>query len=147
MSQAEVLNPDKTPARGIEVVFEPGQEKGLTAANGIVRVTVDTLQNGQPLEIKVGLCIDFHLDATVENTISGLLDTSGQFKQTFDTVVLKLVCWTEGKDQCSEYIKWKTSNSYDDGAPTNKQKQQLHPHRWGESQDYVIRPCVIAVLL
>lgn len=102
------------------MVFDPGQKKGMTVANGIVRGTVDTLQNGQPLEITVGLCIAFHLDATVANTYSGLPDTSRQFKQTlFDTVALKLVCWTEGKDQCSRYIKWKTSNSYDDGVPTD----------------------------
>lgn len=72
MSQAEVLNPDKTPAHGIYVVFEPGKKIGRTLANGIARVTVDTVQNSQPLVITVSLFIDFHLDVTVRNKYSGL---------------------------------------------------------------------------
>eukprot|EP00066_Takifugu_rubripes_P028718 XP_011617984.1 PREDICTED: complement C3-like isoform X1 [Takifugu rubripes] len=48
---AEVLNPDKTPASGIDVVFDPGQVKGRTVANGVVRVTIDTMQNVQQLVI------------------------------------------------------------------------------------------------
>lgn len=65
MSQAEVLNPDKTPAQGIDVVFDPGQVKGRTVANGVVKVTIDTVQNGQWLEITVSLVIDFHLDVSL----------------------------------------------------------------------------------
>lgn len=68
--QAEVLNPDKTPAHGIDVVFDPGQKKGRTAANGIVRVTVNTFQNSQPLVITVSLFTDFHSDVT-ETCIGG----------------------------------------------------------------------------
>lgn len=56
---------------GIDVVFDPGQKQGRTAANGIVRVTVDTLQNSQPLVITVSLFIDIHLDVTVWNKFSG----------------------------------------------------------------------------
>lgn len=70
MSQAEVLNPDKTPASGIDVVFDPGQVKGRTVANGVVRVTIDTMQNGQQLVITVSLTVDFHLNAIIKYKIT-----------------------------------------------------------------------------
>lgn len=70
MSQAEVLNPDKTPASGIDVVFDPGQVKGRTVANGIVRVTIDTMQNGQQLVITVSLTVDFHVNVIITYKIT-----------------------------------------------------------------------------
>ncbi|XP_045902912.1 complement C3-like [Micropterus dolomieu] len=38
----EVVNPDDTPAKGVAVVVNPGQVRGLTAANGMARVTINT---------------------------------------------------------------------------------------------------------
>nr|XP_046263075.1 complement C3-like [Scatophagus argus] len=38
----EVLNPDDTPAQGVEVVIDPGQVRSRTAANGVARVTINT---------------------------------------------------------------------------------------------------------
>ncbi|XP_073327906.1 complement C3-like [Pagrus major] len=38
----EVVNPDETPAQGVAVVVDPGQVRGVTAANGMTRVTVNT---------------------------------------------------------------------------------------------------------
>nr|XP_046262967.1 complement C3-like isoform X2 [Scatophagus argus] len=37
----EVLNPDDTPAQGVEVVINPGQVRSRTAANGVARVTIN----------------------------------------------------------------------------------------------------------
>lgn len=93
MSQAEVLNPDKTPASGIDVVFDPGQVKGRTVANGIVRVTIDTMQNGQPLVITVSLTVDFHVNVilTYRYKITTDLMTVLE-KNRYDIMALKLVC-------------------------------------------------------
>lgn len=44
------------------MVFDPGQVKGRTAANGVVRVTIDTTANGLPLVIKVNLHFDLLLN-------------------------------------------------------------------------------------
>ncbi|XP_073327868.1 complement C3-like isoform X2 [Pagrus major] len=38
----EVVNPDETPAQGVAVVVDPGQVRGVTAANGMMRVTINT---------------------------------------------------------------------------------------------------------
>ncbi|XP_068606604.1 complement C3 [Brachionichthys hirsutus] len=38
----EVLNPDDTPARGVAVLIDPGQVNGLTAENGMAKLTVNT---------------------------------------------------------------------------------------------------------
>ncbi|XP_034434990.1 complement C3-like [Hippoglossus hippoglossus] len=39
----EVTNPDETPAQGVAVVVNPGEVQGLTAANGYVKLTVNTV--------------------------------------------------------------------------------------------------------
>nr|BAA88901.1 complement component C3 [Paralichthys olivaceus] len=39
----EVTNPDETPAQGVAVVVDPGAVKGLTAANGFAKLTVNTM--------------------------------------------------------------------------------------------------------
>ncbi|XP_045904440.1 complement C3-like [Micropterus dolomieu] len=38
----EVVNPDESPAQGVEVVVNPGQVQGSTAANGMARLTINT---------------------------------------------------------------------------------------------------------
>ncbi|XP_045902911.1 complement C3-like [Micropterus dolomieu] len=38
----EVVNPDESPAQGVEVVVNPGQVRGSTAANGMARLTINT---------------------------------------------------------------------------------------------------------
>ncbi|XP_070768765.1 complement C3-like [Enoplosus armatus] len=47
----EVVNPDDTPAQGVIVVVNPGQAQGLTAANGMARLTVNTKGNTKELTI------------------------------------------------------------------------------------------------
>uniref|UniRef100_A0A3Q1IWP6 Uncharacterized protein n=1 Tax=Anabas testudineus TaxID=64144 RepID=A0A3Q1IWP6_ANATE len=47
----EVLNPDETPAQGVPVVVEPGAVQGITAANGIARLTVNTQEGNRQLTI------------------------------------------------------------------------------------------------
>uniref|UniRef100_A0A3Q1CPP2 Anaphylatoxin-like domain-containing protein n=1 Tax=Amphiprion ocellaris TaxID=80972 RepID=A0A3Q1CPP2_AMPOC len=48
-----VMNPDDTPARGVLVVVEPGEVEGITGANGMARLTVNTVENSQALVITV----------------------------------------------------------------------------------------------
>ncbi|XP_074487252.1 complement C3-like [Sebastes fasciatus] len=43
----EVVNPDGTPAQGVTVVIDPGQMQGFTAANGMARLTINTVA-GEP---------------------------------------------------------------------------------------------------
>uniref|UniRef100_A0A3Q1IJ17 Complement component c3a, duplicate 5 n=1 Tax=Anabas testudineus TaxID=64144 RepID=A0A3Q1IJ17_ANATE len=47
----EVLNPDETPAQGVPVVVEPGAVQGITAANGMARLTVNTVAKDPTLSI------------------------------------------------------------------------------------------------
>ncbi|XP_029008693.1 complement C3-like [Betta splendens] len=47
----EVMNPDKTPAQGVPVVVDPGNVKGFTAANGIAKLTINTVPGSQTLSI------------------------------------------------------------------------------------------------
>ncbi|KAG7223749.1 hypothetical protein INR49_026431 [Caranx melampygus] len=47
----EVLNPDETPAEGVPVVVEPGDVPGLTAANGMAKVTVNTMNGAASLTV------------------------------------------------------------------------------------------------
>ncbi|RXN25902.1 complement C3-like protein [Labeo rohita] len=46
-----VTNPDQTPAENVEVEVNPGLVKGQTRANGIAKVTVNTLGGSNTLEI------------------------------------------------------------------------------------------------
>ncbi|XP_062283410.1 complement C3-like isoform X1 [Scomber scombrus] len=47
----EVLNPDGSPADGVMVVVEPGEVRGTTAANGIAKLTINTVAGNQDLRI------------------------------------------------------------------------------------------------
>ncbi|KAM9856754.1 complement C3-like [Aulostomus maculatus] len=47
----EVLNPDETPAQGVEVVVEPGHVRGLTAVNGLAKLTINTVAQEASLTI------------------------------------------------------------------------------------------------
>ncbi|XP_044045871.1 complement C3-like isoform X1 [Siniperca chuatsi] len=47
----EVVNPDGTPAQGVEVVVDPGEVRGLTAANGMARLSINTEENPKPLTV------------------------------------------------------------------------------------------------
>uniref|UniRef100_A0A3P8R0D2 Complement component c3a, duplicate 5 n=1 Tax=Astatotilapia calliptera TaxID=8154 RepID=A0A3P8R0D2_ASTCA len=47
----EVLNPDETPAENVPVVINPGAVRGLTAANGMARLTINTEGNAAELRI------------------------------------------------------------------------------------------------
>nr|XP_046263063.1 complement C3-like isoform X2 [Scatophagus argus] len=47
----EVLNPDDTPAQGVEVVINPGRVQSRTAANGVARVTINTAARTDTLTI------------------------------------------------------------------------------------------------
>ncbi|XP_068581219.1 complement C3-like [Cebidichthys violaceus] len=47
----EVVNPDGSPARGLSVVVDPGQIQGVTAANGIAKLTINTLARNPSFRI------------------------------------------------------------------------------------------------
>uniref|UniRef100_A0A669F801 Anaphylatoxin-like domain-containing protein n=1 Tax=Oreochromis niloticus TaxID=8128 RepID=A0A669F801_ORENI len=47
----EVLNPDGSPAQGVAVMIDPGDVQGFTAANGMARLTINTVNNPQPMKI------------------------------------------------------------------------------------------------
>lgn len=51
--QIEVLNPDGSPAQGVAVMIDPGDVQGFTAANGMARLTINTVNNPQPMKIIV----------------------------------------------------------------------------------------------
>ncbi|XP_075320392.1 complement C3-like [Odontesthes bonariensis] len=47
----EVLNPNDTPAQGVAVVIDVGQVQGVTAANGMARLSINAMQDQQSLKI------------------------------------------------------------------------------------------------
>lgn len=47
------MNPDTSPADNIAVVVNPGQVMGFTAANGMARLTINTVANINQLAITV----------------------------------------------------------------------------------------------
>ncbi|XP_036969786.1 complement C3-like isoform X2 [Acanthopagrus latus] len=47
----EVMNPDETPAQGVAVVVDPGQVAGVTEANGMARITINTVETSGELQI------------------------------------------------------------------------------------------------
>ncbi|XP_029287432.1 complement C3a.1 [Cottoperca gobio] len=47
----EVVNPDGSPAQGVAVVVNPGQVQGFTAANGMARLTINTVARAPSLPI------------------------------------------------------------------------------------------------
>uniref|UniRef100_A0A669CX12 Complement component c3a, duplicate 5 n=1 Tax=Oreochromis niloticus TaxID=8128 RepID=A0A669CX12_ORENI len=87
----EVLNPDETPAQNIPVVINPGEVRGLTAANGMARLTINTRGNEAELritvsvdsaELKIGdnLKINLNLNQqqNLNNDITYLIQSRGQ---------------------------------------------------------------------
>ncbi|PWA14974.1 hypothetical protein CCH79_00014289 [Gambusia affinis] len=49
----EVLNPDGTSAQGVPVAIDEAEVEGVTSANGMARLSVNTLENAGPLKITV----------------------------------------------------------------------------------------------
>uniref|UniRef100_UPI0037E923C7 complement C3-like n=1 Tax=Semicossyphus pulcher TaxID=241346 RepID=UPI0037E923C7 len=49
----ELLNPDDTPAKHVAMVLDPGNVQGITAANGIARLSINTLPIAEALTITV----------------------------------------------------------------------------------------------
>lgn len=49
------MNPDETPAQGVAVVVDPGLVKGVTEANGMARITINTVETSGQLQITVCL--------------------------------------------------------------------------------------------
>ncbi|KAM9363158.1 complement C3-like [Symphorus nematophorus] len=47
----EVVNPDDTPAHGVAVVVDPGQQMGVTEANGLASVSINTEPNTNGMTI------------------------------------------------------------------------------------------------
>ncbi|XP_068584992.1 complement C3-like [Cebidichthys violaceus] len=47
----EVVNPDGSPAQGLRVVVDPGEVQGSTAANGIAKLTINTVARDPSLKI------------------------------------------------------------------------------------------------
>lgn len=64
------MNPDETPAHGVDVVVDPGQVSGRTAANGMARLTINTVEGRQPLTISVSLFINFHSNLCITAAFS-----------------------------------------------------------------------------
>lgn len=52
-SQIEVVNPDGTPAQGVVVVMNVDNVQGITAANGMARLSINTVNDPAPLKITV----------------------------------------------------------------------------------------------
>lgn len=49
------MNPDGTPAPGVVVVMDTDEVQGVTAANGMARLSLNTVKNPQPLTITVSV--------------------------------------------------------------------------------------------
>ncbi|XP_040891542.1 complement C3-like [Toxotes jaculatrix] len=47
----EVMNPDESPAQGVPVVVEPGPVEGFTAANGMAKLTINTVARDPRLTV------------------------------------------------------------------------------------------------
>lgn len=47
------MNPDSSPAGGVGVVVEPGPVEGITAANGMAKLTVNTVATVNKLSLSV----------------------------------------------------------------------------------------------
>lgn len=47
------MNPDGTPAQGVVVVMDADEVQGITAANGVARLSINTVKNPEPLTITV----------------------------------------------------------------------------------------------
>ncbi|XP_040001306.1 complement C3-like isoform X2 [Xiphias gladius] len=47
----EVLKPDGSPAQGVVVVMDADRVEGITAANGLARLSINTVKNPKPLTI------------------------------------------------------------------------------------------------
>lgn len=55
------MNPDSSPVHGVVVEVDPGQVQGRTAANGMARLSINTVENPQPLTVTVSVenCVNF----------------------------------------------------------------------------------------
>uniref|UniRef100_A0A3Q3GNA7 Complement C3-like n=2 Tax=Kryptolebias marmoratus TaxID=37003 RepID=A0A3Q3GNA7_KRYMA len=49
----EVLNPDGSPAANVPVVIDAGQVEGITSANGVAKLSINTDENPRPLTLTV----------------------------------------------------------------------------------------------
>ncbi len=49
------MNPDGTPAQGVVVVVNPGEVRGLTLANGMARLSINTQQSTTPMTVTVSV--------------------------------------------------------------------------------------------
>ncbi|XP_023276375.1 complement C3-like [Seriola lalandi dorsalis] len=49
----EVVKPDGSPAQGVAVVMDANEMQGLTAVNGMARLSINTVQNPEPMTITV----------------------------------------------------------------------------------------------
>uniref|UniRef100_A0A672IG44 Complement C3-like n=1 Tax=Salarias fasciatus TaxID=181472 RepID=A0A672IG44_SALFA len=72
----EVLNPDETPATGVQVVVFPGAVQGVTGRNGVARLNVNTQGNIQTLDISHS-----HTPPTLPDTSISVRNTCNDIKQ------------------------------------------------------------------
>ncbi|XP_037546421.1 complement C3-like [Nematolebias whitei] len=90
----EVLNPDNSPANGVNVVVEPGQVMGITNANGMMRLSVNTVANSGNLNITAKTNhpkIDFHRQASASMEVYPYRSRSNSFLQlSVDTAKVDL---------------------------------------------------------
>lgn len=63
--QVEVLNPDGTPAQGINVEVEPDEIFVVTKANGLARLSINTEVKIEPLTITVSECLYYSINGSL----------------------------------------------------------------------------------
>lgn len=61
--QIEVVNPDGSPATGVLVKINPGEVQGITSANGMARLSINTEGNPKPMTVTVSVksCLKLYL--------------------------------------------------------------------------------------
>lgn len=49
------MNPDGSPAQGVAVLVDPGDVQGVTAENGMARLSINTENNPTPMTVTVSV--------------------------------------------------------------------------------------------
>jgi len=63
------VKPSGSPAQGVVVVMDGDEMQGLTAANGMARLSINTVKNPEPITITVSV-VFYYLDLNVIKWIS-----------------------------------------------------------------------------
>lgn len=57
LSQVQVLNPDKSPAKGVHVLVNPGSVPGVTSEDGMATLTINTDPSSSQIVVKVSFSV------------------------------------------------------------------------------------------